>query len=452
MRFWTRKQDDAMGWIIPLISVMAGVELLYAARSGVWKSNAVFPAIPVGIRLTVTELVIASFIVFIGGFYVLKRVFETGRVRLAPPGYKKLTVAYLFTLLVAVGIGVLLRAPDLFTEARVFLIPGSLFFIFLNLPINSRLEEWVVRWFYWLGIASFVFGLLMHLSPAIRAIITYPPEYWMALYAGTFAWCIAIARLLWRGFSWGATGVLLLGIAVMFVFLSNKPIVFTMLVTMGGLIIVAMRSGWRNVKRRAWRVALSIPLLIIFTLLLLPQSVINQLVGVFARRYLKIWAVSSVQDLQNSLSEVGQAQDLSAGRFDIWQSYFSESFSGFGLPPDGFGGVPRVYTSLYGWMEAFPAHNTVAYIAYHGGFIAAVLYACIIVRFVLEGFQRINRIEIDADYLERPEIVGVFAFVIGIIAVSLVGGPLLDYRLSWFFWFLTAALVQRWNRYESSGK
>ena len=452
MKFWTRKQSDALGWLIPLISIMAGIEFLYAARSGVWKSNAVFPAIPVGIRLTVTELVIASFIVFVGGFYLLRRISKTGRMRIAPPGYKRLTTAYLLTLFLAVGIGVFLRAPDLFTEARVFLIPGSLFFIFLNLSINSKLEEWVVRWFYWLGIFAFGFGLLMHVSSTVRGIITFPPEYWMALYAGTFAWCIAIARLLWRGFSWRATAVLLLGIAVMIVFLSNKPIVFTMLVTMGVLIVVAMRSNREDIKKRAWRVALSAPGLIIATLLVLPQSTINQLVGVFARRYLKIWAVSSVQDLQNSLSEVGQAQDLSAGRFDIWQSYFSESLTGFGLPPDGFGGVPRVYTSLHGWMEAFPAHNTVAYIAYHGGLIAAVLYASIILRFVIEGFQRINQIEIDGDYLERPELVGVFAFVVGIIAVSLVGGPLLDYRLSWFFWFLTAALVQRLNRYGSSGR
>ena len=445
MRFWTRKQDDALGWIIPLISVMAGIELLYAARSGVWKSNAVFPAIPIGIRLTVTELVIASFIVFIGGFYVSKRIFETGRVRLAPPGYKRLTVAYIFTLLIAVGIGVLLRAPDLFTEARVFLIPGSLFFIFLNLPINSQLEEWVIRWFYRVGITSFIFGLLMHASPAVESVITYPIEYWMALYAGTFAWCVAIARLLWRGFAWEATGVLLLGIAVIFVFLTHKPIVFTMLVTMGVLVLVAMRSGKKSVKKRAWRVALSTPALIISTLLVLPQAIFNQLVGIFARRYLKIWAVSSAQDLQNSLSKIGQRQDLSAGRFDIWQSYFSESLGGFGLPPDGFGGIPIVYTSLHGWREAFPAHNTVAYIAYHGGLIAAVLYVIIIARFLPDGFNRVHRIDISDDFLNRPEIVGVFAFIVGIIAVSLVGGPLLDYRLSWFFWFLTAVLVKRWN-------
>jgi O-antigen ligase len=96
-------------------------------------------------------------------------------------------------------------------------------------------------------------------------------------------------------------------------------------------------------------------------------------------------------------------------------------------------------------MEAFPAHNTVAYIAYHGGLIAAVLYVAIIARFLLEGFKRVHRIDVSTDFLSRPEIVGVFAFIVGIIAVSLVGGPLLDYRLSWFFWFLTAALIKRWN-------
>lgn len=446
MKLWKSKQQDTLGWLIPLISFLASAELLYAARSGVWKEAGVFPAIPVGISITITELIIAFFIVGIGGFYILKRVFQTGELRLAPVGYKKLTAAYLFALFVAVTIGVCLRAPDLLTEARIFLIPGSLFFIFLNLTIDSRLEEWVVRWFFRVGIVAFCFGLLMQAVPAVQALITFPPGYWMALYAGTFSWCIAVARLLWRGVSLSSVAVLLLGISVMFVFLSNKPIIFTMLVSLGVLLVAATLSKERKVRRRAWGVALSAPTLIVTTLLLLPQSVINQLVGVFARRYLKIWAVSSVEDLQGSLAEVGQAQDLSAGRFEIWQSYFSEGFDGFGLPPDGFGGVPRVYTSLHGWVEAFPAHNTVAYLAYHGGYIAAILYAVIIARFVFEGFTRIRTIDIVDDYLSRPEIVGVFAFVVGIIAVGLVGGPLLDYRIAWFYWFLVAALVKRWNQ------
>jgi hypothetical protein len=286
----------------------------------------------------------------------------------------------------------------------------------------------------------------MQVSPTLRSLITFPTAYWLALYAGVFTWSIVVARLLWNGFSWSSLGLLLMGIAVLFVFLSNKPIVFTMLVVLAVLTGIALRSDESRVRTRAWGVTLAIPSVIVATLLVLPQSIINQLVGIFARRYLKIWAVSSVQDLQSSLSEVGQAQDLSAGRFEIWQSYFSEASAGFGLAPEGFGGIPTVTTSLHGVTQGFPAHSTIAYLAYHAGIIAAILYGIIILRFLIEGFQRIHRLDIENDYLSRPEIVGVFAFVVGLIAVGLVGGPLMDYRLAWFFWFLTAALVKRWNQ------
>jgi hypothetical protein len=373
-------------------------------------------------------------------------VSKTGRLRLAPEGYQALTGFYLLVLVIAVGMGVLHRSPDLVTEARVFLIPGSLLFIFLNLPVTARLEAWVLRWFYKVGVVAFGFGLLMQVSPTLRSLITFPTAYWLALYAGVFTWSIVVARLLWNGFSWSSLGLLLMGIAVLFVFLSNKPIVFTMLVVLAVLTGIALRSDESRVRTRAWGVTLAIPSVIVATLLVLPQSIINQLVGIFARRYLKIWAVSSVQDLQSSLSEVGQAQDLSAGRFEIWQSYFSEASAGFGLAPEGFGGIPTVTTSLHGVTQGFPAHSTIAYLAYHAGIIAAILYGIIILRFLIEGFQRIHRLDIENDYLSRPEIVGVFAFVVGLIAVGLVGGPLMDYRLAWFFWFLTAALVKRWNQ------
>jgi hypothetical protein len=302
-------------------------------------------------------------------------------------------------------------------------------------------------------VAAFVFGVLVAVFPSpFRGLvslpggITFAEGYWMAFYAGVFAWSIAIARLLWGGFSLKSISVVCIALAVAFLYLGNKPIVFTLFVSLGTLTIVALLSADPAVRRRAWGTTLSVPSLIFVTLVLLPQSLLNQLVRVFAQRYLKIWGVSSVQDLQDSFSQAGQGQDLSAGRFEIWQSYFSQAVEGYGLAPDGFGGVPLVYMPLHGWIEAFPAHNTIAYIAYHGGLIAAALYAIIIVRFVFEGFGRVRRIDLSNDYLSRPEIVGIFAFVVGIIAVGLVGGPLLDYRLSWFFWFLTAALLKRWNR------
>jgi hypothetical protein len=336
-------------------------------------------------------------------------------------------------------------ASDLLTEARLFLIPGSLFFLFYNLSIDGKTEKSVISMFYWFGVVALAFGLLMATIPYIfRSFISFPDGYWMAFYAGLFSWSIALSDLLWKGFSWISTGVVALALSVGFFYLGNKPIVFTLLVILGLHAVIGILSKRKAVMWRAWGVMLSVPATVVFILVLLPRSLINEIAETFAERYLKLRSVYSVEELQTSISRAAQ-KDLSAGRFGVWESYLGHAVDGFGLAPDGFGGVPRIYMPLHGSIEAFPAHNTIIYIAYHGGLIAAVLYTIIIVRFTFEGTSKVHKWDMSNLIFERSKLIGIFVFIVGIIAVGLVGGPLRDYRLAWFFWFLTALIMKRYN-------
>lgn len=434
--------------IVILISLWAGFEFLYAPQVSRWNTAAIFPSIPVGIRLTVGELIVSLFVVIIGGYIVTRRIAQTGRIRLAPrPRYASMVGVFLLSLAISMSIGVLLGSPKFFHELRAFAIPGSLFFIFLNLKLEV-VEEKVKNVFYLVGITSLLIGPFVVLFPdLIGNVIKFPIKgYWVALYASVFSTSICTASILWKGWRWKPSLVLALAVVVYAMFLTNKPVVFTFFVAQAAIFFVAFRARDSQVIRRARRLAIAIPVILVGAFLATPPSVKSKLVATFARRYLKVWSVKSVDELRKSFSKIGTgSHDLSAGRFDIWQGYFTDALSGLGLAPKGFGGLATVQTGLHGFEKGYPAHSTIAYLSFHGGYIPAIAYILIIALFLYEGFWYLPRARAGTLRFHKSEYVAIFGFVVALIAVGLVGGPLGDYRLAWFFWFLVALLVKQWT-------
>ncbi len=435
--------------IILLISAVCALEYLYAPQIPEWNTAGVFPSIPIGVRFSIAEALVGTFVVVIGGYVFVRKAFQRGRIYIAPPGYRVLAGLFLLVVALSLGVGIVLRAPSLFTEVREFIIPGSLLFVFINLNVLANTEYTIVRVFNWVGLSALVLGVIVFFVPSVipgTMFTLAEGGFWVVLYAGVFSAVWAAARLLWKGFTWKKSLTVLGALSVFLLWISHKPILFTFLVSLSSLIIAALLSRDDTIVSRARNLAVGLPAILVAAFFLIPQAVKNELIGVFAWRYLKLRNISSVGELQDSFDEVGGGeQDLSAGRFEIWQSYFQDAMSGLGLAPDGMGGAADVYTSLHGYQPGYPAHNTVAYLSYQAGYVAAIAYVLIVGFFLYQGFRYLPRRQNPDNIFDKSDLVAIFAFTTGIIAVGLVGGPLKDYRLAWFFWFGVAVLVRRWS-------
>lgn len=433
--------------ILLLVSTGCALEFLYAPKVSVWNAAQAFPSIPVGVRFSIMEALVGTFVIIIGGYVFARRTFRGGRIYIAPTGYRGLTGLLLFSIILSFGIGIALSSPTLDKEIREFLIPGMLLFIFLNITVDVTIEYAVIQVFYWTGIGSLVVGSLVFFIPSSVPDLLTPPQrgFWIVLYAGIFSATWAAARLLWRGFAWKDLLLVLSALGVFLLHVTHKPIVFTFFVSLGALVVAALLSKEAEIISRARKLSLALPSILVTAFVVIPQSVLNEFINIIAWRYLKIQNISSFEELQSSFGQVGQRQDLSAGRFAIWQSYFQDAVSGLGLAPDGLGGAAEVYTPLQGYLPGFPAHNTVAYLSYHAGYVASISYVLIVGLFLYQGFRSLPCRGRHDSVFETVDLVAIFAFTVGIIAVGLVGGPLKDYRLAWFFWFSVAVLVRRWS-------
>ena len=435
--------------IVVAVSILCAIEFTYAPQVSLWNTVGVFPSIPVGVRFSVMEAVVGVFVVVIGVYLFSRCIFQRGRVRIAPPGFRALTVVFLFAVILSLGIGLALRSPSLFTEIREFIIPGSLVFIFLNLNVSKDTEYRVVRIFYWTGIASLAFGVVLFFAPWLvpAGMVRLPRGgFWIALYAGVFSGTWAAAQLLWNGFSWRSSLVVAAALGVFLLWISNKPILFTLIVAVNALVLAALLSRKSEIVARARAFSIGLPSVLVAAFVLIPQSVKTEFIKIFAWRYLKLRNISSIQELQSNLGQIGASeQDLSSSRFEIWMDYFQDAVSGLGLAPDGLGGAADVYTSLHGYQPGFPAHSSVAYLSYQAGYVAAIAYVLIGGLFLYQGFRYLPRQSNHGSVFQPAAIIAIFAFTVGIIAVGLVGGPLKDYRLSWFFWFSVAILIRRWS-------
>jgi hypothetical protein len=393
------------------------------------------------------EALVGTFVVVIGGYLFARRAFRGGRIYIAPFGYRTLTGLFLFSVVLSLVIGVALNAPTLDKEIREFIIPGMLLFIFINLQFDEDIEYAVVRVLYWTGIASLVVGFLVFFIPSSLPGLLSPPQrgFWIVLYAGIFSATWAAARLLWRGFVWKDGLLVLAALGVFLLHITHKPILFTFFVSLGALVVAALRSKEAEIISRARNLSIALPSILVTLFIVIPQSILNEFIKIFAWRYLKFKNISSLEELQSSFGQAKRAQDVSAGRFGIWQSYFQDAASGLGLAPDGMGGAAEVYMPLHGYQPGFPAHNTVAYLSYHAGYFAAIAYVLIVGLFLYQGFRYLPSRRRQDNVFETADLVAIFAFTVGIIAVGLVGGPLKDYRLAWFFWFSVAVLLRRWS-------
>ena len=182
---------------------------------------------------------------------------------------------------------------------------------------------------------------------------------------------------------------------------------------------------------------------------MLSDSFKTEMVEILASRYFKT-EITHADEIGYAIAMSrlgGSEKDASGGRIDIWKSYLSQASEGIGFSPKGFGA--SILVNMHGRIwENFPAHNQAVYFAYHFGFIAALIFVLIVVRFIKNGFQTFIRYrQIKCNGFHMDELIGIFSFIIAVIAAELiVGGPVRNARFAWFFWFFVLVLLRRWKR------
>ena len=94
-----------------------------------------------------------------------------------------------------------------------------------------------------------------------------------------------------------------------------------------------------------------------------------------------------------------------------------------------------------------PTHNRIVYLAYHFGFIAALIFVIIVYRFIKNGFLifRCYR-PIDCNGFSMDKLIGIFSFTVAVIASEMIGGPVNNPRFAWFFWFFVFVILKRWQK------
>ncbi|HEX6313428.1 MAG TPA: hypothetical protein VFZ73_01155, partial [Gemmatimonadaceae bacterium] len=311
-------------WALLSISVVCIGELLYAPHLGQLKDWGGFPALTLpGMTTSVAELAVMGFIVA-GALLVAQRVATSGSVDLGPRWMNVLVAMLIVALLFSLAMGIALGNREFGRHVRAELFSPVLFVVVLNLGLDEALE--VRMWRLLLAGSAVVLGglLLLYLLPGLVGVVTVAePAFgrWYALSATLFAAAVALARLMFRGFSPGWAVVAVAALVTVTLHLSAKPVVFGLLVVMLVIVTLALATGRRTIMMRGVVSVAAVPLLVAGGLALAPSSVQLELGRTLAERFLKQTDVSDVDDLKIALDVAtsGAGEDITEGRFDIWR-------------------------------------------------------------------------------------------------------------------------------------
>jgi len=206
-----------------------------------------------------------------------------------------------------------------------------------------------------------------------------------------------------------------------------KHVSLAVVVSLLFLITVGIVKNRIVISSRQITVVLVLIFLFSLTILLCPQHIIDDMIDYIEYRWLNI----------------GRRQlegDLSSGRFDIWTSYLTEAVYGYGFSPHGFGYLPEV--QVRGKEIEIGAHNVLVFFAYNGGYFLVICLLWLYVKFLFMGFSTYKKYNYKNNYYFREyESIAVFAFLNGIIAISMVTHIFNELRTAWIFWLLFVFLI-----------
>ena len=403
-----------------IITIFVCVDVLLVQWPGIIKVNQTFPSISVlGFTLTLNELIVSIYVI-LATLYVFTNIAKTNFFKLGPNNLKYYIFVLYLLLIYSFFHGLVNSNGGLILEIRSFIIPTSLYFIFINLPLREnfflRISKIIYRLFLIIGILNFINLLIPTLYSNIIPLVGNNQSYYnismtsLVLFHSFFSiiYKIDIKKNI----------LIALVFFVSSVFYLIKASIFGLFVTFG----IILFWFWKQKSKVAYKIIFIIAILIISTYIIYDMQPIES----------KIQMISFVEF---KFFNINRGIDISTGRFDIWLFYLKESLRGYGLTPDGFGYISH-YVDPRGiefWDKG--AHNILVYYAYNFGLFAMAILIIIIIKYynkVSKVIMNISQIDIRIRYLTY------YFWTISIIVINLGNLSIFDYRLAWVFWLINA--------------
>jgi hypothetical protein len=438
-------------YLIIIISLVIFMELFYAWNSHTLKENSIFPAFRViGFTFLVSEMLVVGFL-FLGFFYFLIKVTQTGVISFGSKIYSSLTLLLIFAISLNLVAGLFFfMNPRFFGHLRGVILPCTLFIVFMNLDINPLWEKRIFRFMISGLIILSVILLMDFFYPDFLSFLRAEKEYSNPLYIliiSMLLFNVAATKLIFSKFSIRWFLVLFICFANNVLRFYSKVSILILFISCVVLIYFYSKRSRFGSVRALFYICTAISLMYL-SFGFLPQQVKDYSAYTLASRYLKVesqkpGAVYEGYEFDVNILEAIKEKDVSAGRFGIWKFYLKESLNGYGMAPYGFG-----HDTWVDWGTGVEfgkgAHNILVYFAYHCGLFAAAIMIVAILYYIYSNIKLLSRIKPGLyGNFQREELIGIFAFTLSVIAENMIGIGLSNVSLSWFFWFCVAVLVKR---------
>ena len=447
--------------LILLISLWCAIEFIISPYPYYAKENGVFPTIPLGsLSFDLSELLIYGFIGF--SLIVLANKFlYTQKVSLGYGYNKYLVLAFIVTLAASIAVGYVHRGSEFMTMVRVQVIL-LLFFVLMNMYDVRQIISSTIKIVYFVGIVNVLISLLSFLQVELWRVTIYPDfisyfQYmWFGLYLSVFSYSMLLNKIfIHKKSSFVDYLLIVIILVVVLINITNKPIFLATLIVTFTTFLVFFRARVKRLKIAFIGLMIFLSPVFVYHSLNDEQKIL--FIYTVSQRFLKQEAYTWDDVIENVTQvEASGGKDISAGRFELWQSYFMGSVHS-PIVSRNYGHKNITVLSAMGDSEVdMAAHNSVAHYTYYAGYIAGVSLALLILYFFRTTFSYTKRVEyykIASRYnIKEYQLHGLLAFIYAIIGVELVGGPLMNAKFSWFWWILVVFILKVISEYRVEQK
>lgn len=422
--------DLIINKVLVFVTIIVLAEMFYAPHPRNIKTMGVFPAINIiGYTFTIAELFICIFIA-ISFIYVLIKILTIKKFTLGPKEFVPAITVFVLLLIISLIIGVLNSNEGVIPYFLMIIYPMFLYFILLNINISGKIVRGILRLLF-SGLAILmIINLITFFRPQFLKTLFFIPEFafvsWFTLSATLLVVTITFSRLTFFKFNIYWLLLCFLSILSIMVYLP-KHVSFALVVSLLILITVGIAKNRIVISFKLITVVLVLIFLFSLTILLFPQHIIDGMIAYIEYRWLNVGR--------------GELEwDLSSGRFDVWTSYLRKAISGYGFSPHGFGHITEV--EVYGSERYMGTHNVLVFFTYNLGYLSVICLLWLYFKFLLKGiFTYKNYIYKAELYFKEYESIAIFAFLNGIIAISMVTHIFDELRTAWIFWLLFVFLI-----------
>ena len=446
--------------------IIAGFELLTSPHPHHAKQYGIFPSLPIGIyRFTLMELFSVLFISLFFVVLIAKTLkYNKLSVSLAPSRLMTILILlFICNLCAAIFLGLFLRNTEVFVmlRAHFFLMSFLVIYYFREQVFNYKnivfgLTNTLGILFASFAILNFTLNEGRVPLPSLLPDDLYVSGMWFGMYLTLFALSYHLSKLIFDRYSFWSLFVVVVALMAVVLRITNKPIVLSAAVVIFILALVMLlvyKRGYGKVV-----MLMAVVFFVVFSATSSSQEIKGQILSTFVERFYKInippadLSSAKLIDIFKLSAEiqVGGSNDVSSGRFELWSGYTASGLQ-YPIVTPFFGNRPSIYLSVSDREETFSAHNAIVHYIYHAGLPAAISLMLLMILFIRNGWLYLKKTKSLITLDLRPfQAVSIYAFVVSIIAVELVGGPILSsVTFSWFFWSIVTVFFVSLRNYSS---